>query len=81
MSYFQATGYSYKTLHFIVIRRYILVLWHLNRIRLSRANCSHPHDLSDARLSWNKVFLQPRGPVIVNRGFTAVVKFCDSIIV
>ena len=34
---------------------YTLVLRHLSRVHLSRANFLYSHDLSDAQLTWNKV--------------------------
>ena len=36
---------------------YTLVLRHLSRVHLSRANFLYSHDLSDAQLTWNKVSL------------------------
>ena len=35
---------------------YTLVLRHLSRVHLSRANFLYSHDLSDAQLTWNKVY-------------------------
>ena len=43
---------------------YTLVLRHLSRVHLSRANFLYSHDLSDAQLTWNKVAFWVPGIII-----------------
>jgi len=59
---------------------YTLVLRHLSRVHLSRANFLYSHDLSDAQLTWNKVYRICKSSSVVTEFIHDVKLLIDKLI-